>query len=398
MKTNRRWMLMILGGLLAVLIAGCGADPTPTPAATPVPQSAATAAATAVPQAAPTAAPTATPTATSTPAPPYYEGKDIRLVIGYAVGSGADTEGRFIASKLSEFIPGNPSITITTAPDRAGFEAFLNEFYEESDDGLTITYGVGGYPDNQLSVPGVTYQWKDFRRVFYLNRPNIYMVHKDIPYNRMQDSFGGETKVVFPQISPAGSGYVIERILIEELGVPIEHIFGISPSYNVGVTVMERRDVDGRTFSPYFLQRLRPGWIESGEWRPWAIASNESIPILPSAELPSLPDDLLNVANLVPSELRSDILTLQNGGSNGIFFDGMTMAPSTPDWIVEILREAAYAAFADPDFGREFQKVTGNPPSIIPGDVAEEVAAGFDLRRLDAIYDERVETYESKFQ
>lgn len=393
MTLNRRWMLIALGGLLAMLITACGADPTPTPepTATPVPAPAATA----VPQAEPTATPTPEPT--PTPAPPYYEGKQIRMVIGYRVGSGADTEGRFIASKLSEFIPGNPEIIVTTQPDRAGFEAFLNELHTGPDDGLTITYGVGGYPDNQLSVPGVTYQWADFRRVFYLNRPNIYMVHRDIPYNRMQDSFGGETPVILPQIAPAGSGFVIDRILIEELGVPIEHIFGISPSYNVGVTVMERRDVDGRTFSPYFLQRLRPGWIESGEFRPWAIASNESIPILPSAELPSLPDDLLNIADIVPSELRNDIQTLQNGGSNGIFFDGMTVAPSTPDWIVEILREAAYAAFADSDFGGEFQEVTGNPPSIVPGDVAEEVAAGFDLRRLDAIYDEWVETYESKF-
>ena len=195
MNTNRRWMLIALAGLLAVLVAACGADPTPTPAptATPVPQPAATA----VPQ--PAATPTPAPT--PTPATPYYEGKTIRLVIGYAVGSGADTEGRFIASKLSEFIPGNPSIDITTAPDRAGFESFLNEFYDGSDDGLTITYGVGGYPDNQLSVPGVTYQWEDFRRVFYLNRPNIYMMHRDVPYDLMQDSFGGETKIRVPRLA-----------------------------------------------------------------------------------------------------------------------------------------------------------------------------------------------------
>ena len=394
MRVNHRWMPIALGGLLAMLITACGADPTPTPTATPMPPEPTP---TPALHATPTAAPTATPTSTPTPAPPYYEGKEIRMVIGYRVGSGADTEGRFIASKLSEFIPGNPTITVTTQPDRAGFEAFLNELHTGPDDGLTITYGVGGYPDNQLSVPGVTYQWEDFRRIFYLNRPNIYMVHRDIPYNRMQDSFGGDTPVILPQIAPAGSGFVIDRILIEELGVPIEHIFGISPSYNVGVTVMERGDVDGRTFSPYFLQRLRPGWIESGEFRPWAIASNESIPILPSAELPSLPDDLLNIADIVPSGLRADIQTLQNGGSNGIFFDGMTMAPSTPDSIVEILREAAYAAFADPGFGAEFQEVTGNPPSIVAGADAEEVAANFDLRRLDAIYDEWVETYESKF-
>ena len=313
-----------------------------------------------------------------------------------ALAAGADTEGRFIASKLSEFIPGNPSIVVTTQPDRAGFERSSTSSTEGRTDGLTITYGVGGYPDNVLSVPGVTYQWEDFRRVFYLNRPNIYFVHRDIPYNRMQDSFGGETPVILPGIAPAGSNYVIERILIEELGVPIEHIFGISPAYNVGVTVMERRDVDGRTFSPYFLQRLRPGWIESGEFRPWAIASNESIPILPSAELPSLPDDLMNIADIVPSELRDDIIALQNAGSNGIFFDGMTMAPSTPDWIVEILREATYAAFADTTSGG-VPESHGQPTEYRRRRGRREVAANFDLHRLDALHDEWVETYESKF-
>ena len=52
----------------------------------------------------------------------------------------------------------------------------------------------------------------------------------------------------------------------------------------------------------------------------------------------------MNIADIVPDHLRGDIVALQNAGSNGIFFDGMTMAPSTPDSIVQILREAAYAA------------------------------------------------------
>ena len=45
-------------------------------------------------------------------ATPFYEGKTIKLIVGFSAGGGFDTYSRLIARHLGRHIPGNPAIIV----------------------------------------------------------------------------------------------------------------------------------------------------------------------------------------------------------------------------------------------------------------------------------------------
>ncbi len=45
-------------------------------------------------------------------AAPYYEGKVIRIIVGYQVGGGYDRVARILAKYLPQYIPGKPRIIV----------------------------------------------------------------------------------------------------------------------------------------------------------------------------------------------------------------------------------------------------------------------------------------------
>src|SRR5262245_11204988 len=45
-----------------------------------------------------------------------YKGKQIRMIIGHAVGNDYDLGGRFLAKYLTRHIPGNPLIVVSNMP------------------------------------------------------------------------------------------------------------------------------------------------------------------------------------------------------------------------------------------------------------------------------------------
>ena len=107
---------------LAALLAACGGeDPTPTPrptntpvppTATPLPTPTPTPVPPGVTPPPPTATPTPAPVEPSTPVDPdfdaeaYFQGKTIRLMVGYNPGGGTDAQARFMSrawrGKLSD--------------------------------------------------------------------------------------------------------------------------------------------------------------------------------------------------------------------------------------------------------------------------------------------------------
>src|SRR5438034_11808726 len=59
---------------------------------------------------------------------PYYQGKTIRLIVGYPAGSAHDIWARLVAPQLTKHIPGNPA-TIVQIMTGAGSMTAANYVY-----------------------------------------------------------------------------------------------------------------------------------------------------------------------------------------------------------------------------------------------------------------------------
>src|SRR5918994_3824067 len=68
----------------------------------------------------------------------FYQGKNIRFIVGFAAGGGYDAYTRLVAKYISKHIPGNPS-TVVENMDGAGSVIAANyTFTKASRDGMTI--------------------------------------------------------------------------------------------------------------------------------------------------------------------------------------------------------------------------------------------------------------------
>jgi tripartite-type tricarboxylate transporter receptor subunit TctC len=67
----------------------------------------------------------------------FYDGKTIRIVVGYAPGGGYDFYARLLARYMGKYIPGNPAFVVENMPG-AGSLAAANYLYKlVKPDGLT---------------------------------------------------------------------------------------------------------------------------------------------------------------------------------------------------------------------------------------------------------------------
>src|SRR5262249_47916797 len=68
----------------------------------------------------------------------FYEGKTVRINVGFAAGGGYDTYARLLARHLGRHIPGNPTVIVDNMPG-AGSLIATNQLYRVAKpDGLTL--------------------------------------------------------------------------------------------------------------------------------------------------------------------------------------------------------------------------------------------------------------------
>src|SRR5918992_1179093 len=74
----------------------------------------------------------------------FYQGKNIRIIVGLAAGGGYDVYARVIARHMGKHIPGNPSIGVDNMTG-AGSLVAANHLYKVArPDGLVISHFIGG--------------------------------------------------------------------------------------------------------------------------------------------------------------------------------------------------------------------------------------------------------------
>ncbi|MBI2348793.1 MAG: hypothetical protein HYV05_09095 [Deltaproteobacteria bacterium] len=81
---------------------------------------------------------------------PFYKGKTVRIVVGFAPGGGFDTYSRVLARHMGRHIPGGPTIIVDNMPGAASLVSANHVYKVAKPDGLTIGHFIGGLFLQQL--------------------------------------------------------------------------------------------------------------------------------------------------------------------------------------------------------------------------------------------------------
>lgn len=389
---------VILSLIVVFLVAACGSDPTatplPAPTATPSPTP------TLVPgQPTPTPRP-ATPTpvpATPTPsfdAASHFGGKTVRFIVGWDAATSSDLQARYLSRTLPAFMPGSPRIIVTNMPGASGIIA-SNYMAAADPDGMNMFYGVGGQPTNQLSRADESkYEFDKFVRVgTFENRPSVWYISGDAPYDRVQNAVGKTKEFTYG----TETFNATVNLMTQAMNLPVRQVLGISGGTTGFLLAFDRGDVDSMISGSgwYRISRDRPGWFTSHFIEPFARMADPSTKLQPNTEI-DVPDDLVDVRTLMTEEQVADFEILT--ATDGALYRTGFLSPGTSPEIQQTYVGALQAAFEDESWVAGLTKIMGRAPDgLITGQELDAITASFSVKDLDGAYKKWDPNYDSPF-
>jgi len=300
----------------------------------------------------------------------YYQGKTIRIVVGYPAGSLHDLWARLIAPQLTKNIPGNPDTIIQNMPGAGSMTATNFIYGVAKPDGLTL--GVNNaalYLNQLLKKKEAQFDWSKFTWVGSTTRtfPLLYM-WANTPYKTIHDV---RTAAVPPKCGVTGTGntgYYFPRLLEETIGAKFQLVTGYQGGAEIELAV-ERGEVQCRAFSSqvFFGREPFPTWRSKNLVRVLVQTGKKRDPRLPEAPLFS---ELMDQYK-TPEGQRRLVSVLLGSSEFGIapMFGPPGIAPEQ----IRMLRAAYAKALTHPDLVADAKK-QGLDPELIPGQEIEGLA------------------------
>jgi tripartite-type tricarboxylate transporter receptor subunit TctC len=349
--------------LAVVALVGACTQPSPTAAPTVAPGAGQT------PQPSPTPV-AAEPTPTPTPAgPPFYQGRTIRVIVGFSPGGGFDAYARMLARHLPRHIPGEPRAVVQNMPGGGGLSAANYRYRAAPADGTVMATTIGtAYLSQFLGEAGVEFDSQEFAHLGSLFSANqLIIARTEYAGERSLDELAqaindGTLRTFFLGSPGAGPTYQHGRILEELVGYPAEWILGYPGSAEANLAI-RRGEVDGGgAFADTVLSEFSD-LLAAGEIR---VLSQTGGPDLQRD--PQFPD-VPALMERAQTQLERALVSTYLGTNvmNRWFF----MPPNVPGERVSILTQAIQSMVQDSDFLAEAE-ATRRPihyvlPSTIEG-------------------------------
>jgi len=301
---------------------------------------------------------------------PYFQGKTIRVIVGYPAGSAHDVWARLIAPQLTKNIPGNPA-TVVQIMTGAGSMTAANYIYGVAKpDGLSVgVVNAALYLEQLQKKKEVQFDWAKFSWVGSTTptRPLLYM-WANTPYKTIQDV---RTATVAPKCGVTGtgnSGYYFPKLLEQALGAKFQLVTGYQGGADIELAV-ERGEVQCRAFTVQVFFGREPfnTWRSKNLVRVLVQGGKKRDPRLPDTPLLS---ELMDQFKTTDADRRLVGVML---GSGEFGSAPMLAAPGIPAEQVKTLRAAYAKAIASPELIAEAKK-HGLDAELIHGDELETLA------------------------
>jgi tripartite-type tricarboxylate transporter receptor subunit TctC len=274
------------------------------------------------------------------PAAPYYEGKMIKMIVGFSPGGGYDRMTRMLAKHLPKHIPGKPSIVVENMEGASSIIATNYMYNIAKPNGLTIGTFTRGLPFAQLNkLEGVKFDITKFAWIGSTAvEGTVFALRSDLPYKTVEDLRTAKEPISFGSTGAGTLDYQFSLLAKEFLGLNMKMIIYISS--NECMLAVERKEADGRAGS---YTSIKP-FIERGLVRPIFRGR------VPEKGIEHLP---------VNEDLTTDKMgkTIMAMFSTADYIGRPYVAPpGTPPELVKTLQEAFANVVKDPEMRKDAQK------------------------------------------
>ncbi|OGP28495.1 MAG: hypothetical protein A2038_12695 [Deltaproteobacteria bacterium GWA2_57_13] len=278
----------------------------------------------------------------------FYEGKTIRIIVGFSPGGGYDALARMLSRHMPKYIPGRPTIIVENMTGAGSLLAANHIFKVAKPDGLTFGHFSGGFAYSQvMGQPGIEFDVRKFVFVGAVARDeSAIALTKASGITSMDRWFTAKTPVKLGTTGPGafGTDNVI-KVIKAALNLPIQIISGYKGTADMRLAV-ESGEIDGTTW----------GWDSMrGTWQK-AIQSGAVKIVLQAVPKPF--PDLPQVPLAIDFAKTADAKQLIEFGIHypSKITKTLALPPGTPSDRGQILRKALQQTVKDPEFIAEADK------------------------------------------
>jgi len=267
-------------------------------------------------------------------AAPYYQGKTITFIVGFAPGGAYDRNTRLLARYLPKYIPGEPALIVQNMPGGSSMIAANHVFRVSKPDGLTIGSINQGLQIAQLmKVKEMTFDLRKFAWIGSTGSDtNIFCIRSDLPYRTFEEFRKANRKTFISSGGPMTNSFQFVALAKEYARLNLQIITYTNMAD--ALLAVERKETEGTAGTYGILGPL----VERGVLRPLLRGRNSE------PDIDHLPVD--EDAALEP--IGKKIMAMRSAADT---VGKPYVAPSgTPPEAMTILRNAFIGVLKDPQF------------------------------------------------
>jgi tripartite-type tricarboxylate transporter receptor subunit TctC len=306
---------------------------------------------------------------------PFYAGKTVNVIAGFAPGGTIDIRARLFGRHLSKYLPGNPSVVVQNMVGAGGLVAANYTFSVAKPDGLTLLHFPSSTVMNTFLTAKANVKY-DIRQVpiIWLGSDSWLTVinPNTTGLKRAEDLLKTAT-----QLRVGGSGVSSLRSLRPKLAL---ELFGVDHTWVNGykgssdlLLAFEKGEIhlfeDPQDGYKANIQPREKSGNAAILWQTGIIGTDESF--TRSKLLPQVP----TLDEVLPKDKKSGARwqAWKAAVIPQAFQYSVGLHPDTPRDRIKALSDAFAKMTQDADFRSEFTNALGEPPDAIVGDQADHI-------------------------
>jgi tripartite-type tricarboxylate transporter receptor subunit TctC len=298
-------------------------------------------------------------------APEFYEGKTVRLSVGFSAGGGFDLWARLVSRHLGKHIPGNPTVIVENVTGAGGLIQMNQLFKATKPDGLTIGHINGGLILSQMmGQPGYDFDSTKFIYIGAANKENaIFVFSKKSGITSAEKWRASTTPVKIGGLVPGNFVDNMDRVAKEVLGFPTQIVTGYKGTADI-LIAMDSGELAGGPPSWDGVKTSRKNALETGD-----VVVVLQGTVKPLKELPKVP----RMIEYAKTEEQKKLVEVAVHNAND-YSRAFALPPGTPKDRVDILRKAFQDTMTDKEFLAEIEKMQLTLDPMSANDLTAAVA------------------------